>query len=106
MNKDGWVRFINKVTSLPPPPPWALSCSNDKTLRLWDLQSHTCLAVLEGHTESVYGVCADFGAGRALSCSRDKTLRLWDLQSHTCLAVLVGHKSCVRGVCADFGAGR
>jgi WD40 repeat protein len=56
----------------------ALSASEDKTLRLWDLASGETLRVLEGHSDQVTHVVALPGE-RALSASRDNTLRLWDL---------------------------
>ena len=38
-----------------------ISGSEDKTVRVWDLESGVCLKVLEGHTESVSECCADAG---------------------------------------------
>jgi WD40 repeat protein len=58
---------------------YALSGSNDKTLRLWQVASGRCLRTFEGHTHSVSSVflCPD---GRyALSGSWDNTLKLWAL---------------------------
>jgi WD40 repeat protein len=57
-----------------------------------------CLAILEGHTDSVDGAML-LPDGRILSWDRDKTLRLWD-QSGKPLAVLEGHTSSIYGALA------
>jgi len=73
-----------------------LSWSDDSTPRLWDGKSGRCLAVLEGHSESVRGALA-LADGRVLSWSDDNTLRLWDGEGGQCLAVLEGHSDSVSG---------
>ena len=57
-----------------------------------------CLAVLEGHTDSIRGMKA-LPAGRVLSWSWDNNLRLWDPQGRP-LAVLKGHTEWVKGALA------
>src|SRR5262249_19169218 len=64
----------------------ALSGSNDKTLRLWDLKTGETLRTLEGHTFLVTAVAVAADGSRALSGSSDNTLRLWDLVTGECLA--------------------
>jgi WD40 repeat protein len=59
----------------------ALSGSDDRTLRLWDLDSGQCLRTLRGHSDSVRALAVLEGGCRALSGSDDSTLRLWDLDS-------------------------
>jgi WD40 repeat protein len=82
----------------------AVSWSADGTLRVWELSSGCCAAVLEGHTGWVNGVALT-GDGRAVSWSRDGTLRVWELSSGRCAAVLEGHARGVEGV-ALAGDGR
>ena len=76
----------------------ALSGSEDKTVRLWDVESGRCLRVLEGHTSGVLSVAWSPDGLRALSGSVDKTVRLWDVQSGRCLRVLEGHADGVYSV--------
>ena len=81
----------------------ALSASEDRTLRVWDVASGTTLQVLEGHTSSVLS-CALNGDGRlAISVSWDQTLRLWDVANGTILRMLEGHTGSVIGLCIEWG---
>lgn len=67
------------------------SGSTDNDVRLWDVDSETCVATLEGHTESVYSLVR---RGPILaSASGDSTVRLWSLRSHQCLQVIAKHRS-------------
>src|SRR5207253_2409941 len=57
----------------------ALSGSDDKTLRLWDVSSGRCVRALEGHTDKVFSVSFSPDGRFALSGSMDRTLRLWEV---------------------------
>jgi len=58
--------------------PWILSASDDQTIRIWNWQSRTCIAVLTGHNH--YVMCAAFHPKEDLvvSASLDQTVRIWD----------------------------
>ena len=66
----------------------ALSGSDDRTLRLWDLETGAELRRFEGHEGWVTSVTVLADGRRALSGFRDKTLRLWDLETGAELACL------------------
>jgi len=73
-----------------------ISGSSDKTIKVWDLKSGTCIRTLEGHTASVNSfVWAD---GNLISGSSDKTIKVWDLKSGTCIRTLEGHEDGVRSL--------
>src|SRR5262249_15016607 len=74
----------------------------DKTLRLYDYQSGTCLETFEGHSNLVLGAL-ELPGGRLLSWSADKTLRLWSESGAQCLAELKGHTSAVHGAISLSG---
>lgn len=76
----------------------SLSASEDKTLRLWNLETGEILRVFEGHTAGVRGIAILREGQYALSTSVDKTLRLWDLDTGETLRVFEGHTSGVRDV--------
>jgi len=76
----------------------AVSGSNDKTLRVWDLETGACLRTLEGHRDWVNSVSVSPDGRRAVSGSADKTLRVWDLETGACLRTLEGHAHTVNSV--------
>lgn len=57
-------------------------------IRLWDVASGRCLAVLEGHTWVVRSVSFSADGSRLASVGDDRTLRLWDLRTGRCVHVL------------------
>lgn len=65
----------------------ALSGSDDKTMRLWDLAGGLCVRVFEGHTNSVRSVAFSADGRLALSGSFDQTVRLWNLDAGVCQRV-------------------
>ena len=84
----------------------ALSCSKKETLRLWDLDSCSCLRDFVGHESRIMSMAVLPGGDRALSGSEDATLRLWDLVSGACLRVFEGHESGVMSVAVLPGGDR
>ena len=65
--------------------------SEDRTVKLWDVQARTLVATLEGHASWVWSV-AFSPDGRLLATgSGDGTVKLWDVQARTLLATLEGH---------------
>lgn len=68
-----------------------LSCSEDSTLRLWSLQTWTCLVVYKGHCHPVWDVRFSPHGHYFVSCSHDRTARVWTTDSPQPLRVFVGH---------------
>ena len=69
----------------------AVSASDDKTLKVWDLESGRELRTLQGHSDWVNGVAVSPDGRRAVSASDDKTLKVWDLETGRELRTLEGH---------------
>jgi WD40 repeat protein len=65
----------------------AVSGSDDRTVRVWDLSSGQCRATLQGHTDWVISVALSADGGTAVSGSNDQTVRVSDLSSGQCRAV-------------------
>ena len=64
------------------------SGGEDGTVRLWDVQAQTQIALLSGHTSAVNSVAFSPDGTQLVSASSDKTLRLWDVRSTANMAVL------------------
>jgi len=62
----------------------------DYSVKLWDIESGSCLRTFEGHRSYVRSVAFTPDGTCILSGSQDKTLRLWDVMSGECLKVLDG----------------
>jgi len=69
-----WVNCV----AVSPDGTWVASASNDKTLKIWDLETGECRATLEGHTARVTSVAITGDGKRILSGAQDHTLRVWD----------------------------
>ena len=63
-----------------------VSWSTDKTIRIWDVKSGSCLQVLKGHKSGINNVLL-LSDEQLLSWSSDKTIRLWDIETGKCLKV-------------------
>ena len=69
----------------------AVSASQDKTMKVWDMESGRELHTLQGHSGHVTGVALSGDGRRAVSASEDNTLKVWDVESGRELRTLAGH---------------
>ncbi len=83
----------------------SVSASEDRTLRVWEVESGRELRTLEGHSAKVTGVAMSEDGRLAVSASWDKTLKVWDVETGRELRTLQGHTGFVNGV-AVSGDGR
>jgi WD40 repeat protein/tRNA A-37 threonylcarbamoyl transferase component Bud32 len=70
------------------------SCSMDRTVRLWELDSRAC-RVLRGHTDDVFAAAFHPDGTRLATAGRDRAIWLWDLATGQEVARLQGHTSYV-----------
>ena len=61
-----------------------VSCSNDGTIKLWNLTKSNCLKTFSGHTDIVVEIQL-LSNSRLVSSSFDGNLRIWSLDSGECL---------------------
>jgi len=78
---------------------YALSGSQDGTLRLWDIQSGKEIRSFGGHSDIVYSVCFSTHGQQALSGLRNGTLKLWDILTGLVIGSFKGHSDSIESVC-------
>ena len=77
---------------------YALSGSDDKTLKLWDVSTSSVIRTFEGHSGSVRSVSISPDGRYALSGSVDGTLKLWGVSTGSLIRTFKGHSSFVKSV--------
>ncbi len=75
-----------------------VSGSQDKTLKVWDLEIGSELRTLSGHSGAVWAVAVTPDGRQVVSGSGDKTLKVWDLETGSELHTLSGHSDWVNAV--------
>jgi WD40 repeat protein len=70
----------------------------DTIVRIWDVESERCLAMLEGHAGAVLDVAFSADATKVATGASDRTARVWDAHNGRCIATLAGHTDQVRRV--------
>jgi WD40 repeat protein len=76
----------------------AISGSDDKTLKIWDLTTGKEQFTLNGHTSFVNAVAVTADGKRAISGSDDNTLKVWNLTTGKEQFTLNGHSRSVKAV--------
>jgi tetratricopeptide (TPR) repeat protein len=76
----------------------AVSGGDDKTVKIWDLQSGQELRTLSGHTDVTWGIAISSDGQTLVSGSEDTTIKIWNLQNGQELRTLGGHTGTVIGV--------
>jgi WD40 repeat protein/serine/threonine protein kinase len=74
-----------------------LSCSSDRTIRLWDLNDGRQIGSSMMHEDKVWGAVFNRDETRILSWGRDGTVRIWDAGSQEQIGASMNHDDWVRG---------
>ena len=84
---------------------WLASCSDDTTVKIWDIKTGVCRATLEGHTKEVKSLAITPDGETLFSGSNDTTIRRWPIGTPKTATVLQEHHHSVMGlVVFDHGA--
>jgi len=67
-------------------PPTVVTGSQDKTARVWDLETGQCKAVCTGHRGVI--LCIEASANHVYTGSVDTTVRVWDAKTGACVGIL------------------
>jgi dynein assembly factor with WDR repeat domains 1 len=62
--------------------------SIDKTCKLWDVGSGTCIETFKGHTDEVLDACFNSTGNKLVTASADGTARVYNVFTGACTAVL------------------
>ncbi len=62
-----------------------VSYSQDKNIKLWNLETNEFLRTFSGHTDRVRCLEISFDKSKLYSGSDDETLRVWDISTGECL---------------------
>ncbi|MEH2248526.1 WD40 repeat domain-containing protein, partial [Nostoc sp.] len=74
------------------------SASGDKTIKLWNLDTHKEITTLRGHSDSVFSIVFSPDGKTLASASADKTIKLWNLDTRKEITTFRGHSDLVTRV--------
>ncbi|MGV0103150.1 Protein kinase domain-containing protein [Nostoc sp. DSM 114160] len=74
------------------------SASDDKNIKLWDLNTKKVLASLSGHSQAVKSVAFSPDGQILATASDDKTIKLWQVETLKEICTLWGHAHAVKSV--------
>ena len=94
---SGHTRSVTSV-SFSPDGTKIVSGSWDKTICIWDSETHEQLGVLRGHTGGVNSVAFSSDGKKIISGSNDKTIGIWDVETCEQIGILKGHTGSVNSV--------
>ncbi|KAJ2206012.1 U3 small nucleolar RNA-associated protein, partial [Coemansia sp. RSA 518] len=77
--------------------------SQDRTAKVWDVETGQPLGTLQGHRRGVWNVAISPADRVAATASSDRMIKLWSLSDFECLKTFEGHTSSV--LCIEFVAG-
>ena len=62
-----------------------VSCSGDRTIKIWDLTEGCCTKTLVGHSGVVSSIRINRLNNTLASCSQDGTIKTWDPKTGECI---------------------
>jgi len=68
-----------------------VSCSGDKTIKIWSLSDYALLKTFQGHANSVLDVHFLCHGMQLLSAGSDGLVKLWTIKTNECVSTFDGH---------------
>ena len=81
---------------------FAVTCSDDLTSRVWEIDTGKCLSILKGHEAWISDAAITRGGTHVVTVSGDTTAILWDATSGQKLCQLDGHSEAIRSVVLTY----
>ncbi|ODQ65012.1 WD40 repeat-like protein [Nadsonia fulvescens var. elongata DSM 6958] len=72
---------------------YLLSCSEDRTVRLWSMETFTNLVSYKSHNQPIWDVAFSPNGQHFATASHDQTARLWSCDRMYPLRIMAGHMS-------------
>ncbi|MEH1871403.1 serine/threonine-protein kinase [Nostoc sp.] len=94
---SGTLSSVNTL-AISPDSKTLASGSDDKKIKLWDLNSQNVIASLSGHTQAVKSVTFSPDGQILATASDDKTIKLWQVETLEEISTLLGHAHAVKSV--------
>lgn len=96
---DSTKVLTNRIT------PYLCSAGNDSAIHIWNLETHTLIQTLNGHSHNVIllrtyyeNIGSEGVKSRLCTGSVDKTCRIYCLQTYTLIQTLNGHQDSIRSL--------
>ena len=70
------------------------SCSEDNTIKIWDLKTNQDIKTLIGHSSTIFSLIKLFD-GTIASSSQDKTIKIWDPKTNKCIKSLTDYSGII-----------
>ena len=58
---------------------WVLTCSEDKSFKIWDILNLRCINTIENHHKGVVTKALMFNETTIVSCGLDGEIKFWDI---------------------------
>ncbi|KAM9973935.1 hypothetical protein ACTFIW_007597 [Dictyostelium discoideum] len=87
----GHTGIINQLIVIPKSS-YFFTCSDDNTIRQFDLNNINFKRVFIGHNGWVSSIAINKNLNTLYSCSNDGTIRFWDINSGRCLNIIKGNQ--------------
>jgi len=74
------------------------SCGQDKVLKVWEVETGTCLKTFTGHQNNINCIIFNLDYTCVLTAASDNTAKMWDIDSGRCLKTFRGHADTLWGI--------
>ena len=74
-----------------------MSCSQDTSIKFWNINDAQCIKTLNGHTDHVYCLLL-LENGHVASGSKDEKIKIWNMPTGVCIKTFEGHSDRIQPI--------